>query len=505
MAESLTTKTKKGVFWLGMRTFLTQGFRIGTSIIIARLLFPVDFGLMSLAMIAVRFARRVGEFGFILVLVQKKEISEEHIKTTFSINILLQSFLFLVLFLSADFIAYLLSNPKVGLILRLLSVVFILKSFYAIPFALLRRNLKYKTISFIQLWGNVISLTTPIIFALFHWGVWSLVAGVLLSNLFLTVAFNVKYPWKPHWGFSKNCFKDIFSFGAWVSFQTYLKYFINNVDYFFVGKFLGATQLGYYERAFDLMNTPRKRLRDTAGDVLFSVYSRIQDDDARLIGALKKVMLTISMIAYPVLAGLYFIAPSFVGALYGSKWIPAIKPLQIMCISGLVGSMTMIYDPILFARGFLKERTILFLVYFIVLSSGVVIGLKWGIVGVSWAVVVSSLIFLTMYLAVLKRKISLSYKIFFLYQLKAIKYTLMMIIIILVFKYFALQYIAEYTVYMLLGIIFSGILGLFLAHIIFRDKDVVLILDEILGKHLKRYKKYLIIKKIILFLGIPNE
>lgn len=502
MAESLTTKTKKGVFWLGMRTFLTQGLRVGTSIIIARLLFPVDFGLMSLAMIAVRFARRVGEFGFILVLVQKKEISEKHIMTTFTINILLQSFLFLVLFLSADFIAYLLSNARVGLILRVLSVVFILKSFYAIPFALLRRDLRYKTISFIQLWGNVISLIAPVFFALIHWGVWSLVAGILLSNLFLTIAYNVKYPWRPHWGFSKSCLKDIFSFGAWVSFQTYLKYFINNVDYFFVGKFLGATQLGFYERAFDLMNTPRKRFRDMSGDVLFSVYSRIQDDDARLIEASKKVMLTISMIAYPVLTGLYFIAPSFVGALYGPKWIPAIKPLQIMCISGLVGSMTMIYDPILFARGFLKERTILFLIYLIILSSGVVGGLHWGIIGVSWAVVGSSLIFLAMYLSVLKRKINLSYTTFFLYQLKAIKYTLVMVLIIVVFTFFAVQYVDEYTVYMLFGIIFSGIIGLLLAHIIFRDKDVISVLDEILGKHLLKYNKHFIVRKIVSFLGI---
>ena len=98
MADSLSDQTKSGVFWLGLRSFLSQGLRVFTSIILARLLFPEDFGLMSLAMVALQFARRVGEFGFSLVLIQKKDISEDHIVTTFSISFVLQSLLFLSIF-----------------------------------------------------------------------------------------------------------------------------------------------------------------------------------------------------------------------------------------------------------------------------------------------------------------------------------------------------------------------------------------------------------------------
>ena len=395
--ESIGRKARSGIIWTIIRTLGSQGARFISSIVLARLLFPEDFGIMSIVLIVTRFAEKLGSFGFAQVLVQKNLVDEKHIRTTFTLNLIISGIITGTIFIFAPLIAPLVTNsgdtqyiPEVKNILQFISFIFIIQAFYAIPSSLLRRDMRFKEVSMLDMLGNIIKFMSPIIFALLGFGVWSLVIGMVLGELVHMFAFYFVIRWVPRIGLYKEAFQNVFSFGVWMNLYSYIQYFYKNLDYLLISKFLGYGVLGYYERAYNLMNTPRKRVSDMINAVLFSAYSRIQDQEKRLILAMRKVMSGTTLITFPIMIWLFFAAPSFISFIYGERWLETIKPLQIMCISGLIESITMVFYPAFLAKGLVKNRTKAHTIVLIFLAILVYFAAQESIIWVSWAIAAAS-------------------------------------------------------------------------------------------------------------------
>ncbi|HHM02054.1 MAG TPA: lipopolysaccharide biosynthesis protein [Caldithrix abyssi] len=395
--QSLTATARQGVIWTLLRSLSSQGARFLASIVLARILFPEDFGIMGIVLIVTRFATRLGSFGFTQVLVQKKLIDESHIRTTFTVNLIIASLTTTVLYLFAPYIAaFIISKndmqrlPLVVNVLRVLSVNFILIAFYTVPNSLLKRKLKFKQESIIGIFAGVTKFLSPIVFALLGFGVWSLVFGAILGELMYVVAFYLSTKWVPRFGMNRQALRHIFSFGMWMNFYSYIQYFYKNIDYFLISKFLGLGLLGNYERAYNLMNTPRKRVGDMINGILFASYSKIQDEDERMNNAMRKVMGTVALIIFPAMTWLYFAAPSLIPLVYGDKWGLVVEPLQIMSISGLIESVTMVFYPAFIAKGLVKNRTRVHFIVFLFLGSALYFTAQISIVMVAWTIVGAS-------------------------------------------------------------------------------------------------------------------
>jgi len=497
MVDSLGNKTKSSVYWLATRMFAIYGIRIFTSIILARILDPVHFGLISMAMVAVSFARRIGEFGFAMVLIQNKNITEEHKKTAFTLGLIIGLILNLSLVSISGVIADIFNDPRVKSILMVVSLNFVLSAIFVIPAALMKREMNYKAISNILLWSNIISLITPVIFAILGFGVWSLVLGMLLGNFYNIIAYFIVSPWRPKIGISKYHLKEMLPFGFWVNMHQYVNFLINNVDFFFVGRYLGAEHLGYYERAFNFMDFARRRLRDLLNNVLFSAYSKIQDDEKRLLEACDKVVLILSLVAYPFLTWLFFSSPALITLLYGEKWIPTILPLQIMTISGLLNTLTQIFYPLMMSKALVKEKTIWYFYYFIILAISVYVGMRWDIVGVAVGVAVASFANIILNVELARRKMNYTLGRFFKKQFVAIQYTMFMIIFVLGAQFFLTKYFARTSLEMLIALFILCPIGYLIPHKLFRKEEVNEIFLYLLGDKIEllrsnRYGKYVI-------------
>jgi len=500
--EDYGKKGKEGLYWVMFSEFMESGLRIVGSIVLARILFPEDFGLMGLASIAIQFARRLMNFGMTSVLVQLKEAKDDHYHTVFWMNMVFMTIVASVVFFSAEYYANFFERPELVLILRVVAFDFIFKALSSVPAAILRRNIRFKELAFAHTINKFSSVITAVTLAVAGFGVWSLVIGQLVGSWAQRIAV-IRYAflfsdWKPKFRFKNWAVKDTYSFGLWLYINTYITYAINKVDYFLIGKLLSTAALGYYERAFDLMSLPRKRLVRKINRVAFSTYSRLQDDDDRLIRGLLRVAGHLSVITYPVMIWMFFAAPALIINLYGAKWAMTVLPLQIMCISGLVDSFTLIFQPLLKAKGYIGNSTRRDLIYLCILTAFVLGGIYYlgTIAGVAMGIVGASLFRLALMMNLTVRKMPLTIWQFVKAQRSAMVYGLIQIAALLLLKYFSPPYFAEDSLTMLIAVSTLSAASFLGGHLMFRFADIDDIFQGFAGDLKKLARKVPVIKRL---------
>lgn len=467
---------------------------IGSTIVLTRLLFPEDFGLMGLASIAIQFARRLANFGFTSVLVQLPEIKDEHYDTVYIMNLALMTSLAAFLFLAAPYYAAFFEKDALRLIIRVVAVDFVLKAFSSVPQAVLRRHMNFQLLGMSETVGKVSGIVATMTLALFGCGVWSLVFGTLFGSMChrsMVIRCARRYsPWRPRYRFRLWALKETFAFGAWMYVNSFISFAVNKVDYFVIGKFLGVVQLGFYERAFQLMSMPRKQVVRKINTVLFSGYSRIQDDGERLVRGMLHGITYLSCVSYPVMIWLFFVAPSFITVVYGAKWTPTIAPLQIMCLSGLLDSFTLAFQPLLRARGLIAHQTRRDLTFLIILGVAVLLTVRWGITGVSWGVVTASIMNLSLMLQITKRYLPMTVGRFVQAQRSAMVYGMIQSCTILLFQMAARAWFSVDSWQMLLAISLLSPLSVIGSHAVLRFQDVDEVFHE-LGAELRKFTRTL--------------
>jgi len=363
---------------------------MGGSIVLARLLEPEDFGVFGIVLIFVGLATRCGNVGFGLALVQREKIEDAHISSLFVVNFCLFSIIAVVLVWVSPLIGTYFDSPLSGEVLGVLSVVFLLKPFSSVPRALLQRKMEFKVQTFAQTSRNILWVFSAIGLALNGFGVWSLAYSEIIAEFFWVTIMIFYARWRPSFLYKHSAMKDLFSFGSAIFINRLVVYGSDKVDIVFIGKQLGVGPLGLYEKAYGLMNMTIRELGNLMEPILFRAFSIIQNDPGRILAGYKKVLLTFSLISYPIFFGLSCIAPSFIYVVYGEKWMASVIPLQIMCFSGIFRLQLKVMTIVMNAMGKVKIETGLRFVALILLIIGCGIGSIWGINGVASATTIVS-------------------------------------------------------------------------------------------------------------------
>lgn len=387
---SLMKSATSGVLWSGISQFSTQIYQSVVMIILARLLVPEDFGIIGMAVIFTGLVQTINELGLSASIIQKKDINNSHLSTSFWISVGLGITLFIITIIISTFIADFFNNELVGPVLRFLSIGFILGSFCTVHRSLLQKNIEFKRIAVTEISASIISGIFSIIFALLGFGVWSLVFGSVLNSLVRTVQLWNVCKWRPSMKFDLTSFKELFSFGVHVMGSRFLNYIDMNVDYLFIGKLLSATSLGHYTLAYQLATLPLARISNVITSVTFPTFSIIQDDNSKLRYAYLKIVKYISIVTFPLLAGLIIVAPEFIPIVFGEKWVPMIKPLQILCILGALQSIGTTVGSILLSKGRADIQFKWNILTSILLTIAVLIGVRYGITGVAMSITLMS-------------------------------------------------------------------------------------------------------------------
>lgn len=372
---------------IALRTLIT----IGSTAILARLLSPADFGYIAMATVITEFAGLFSNFGFTNILIQQRVINRLQIDTVFWASLLLGAILTTMVFILSFFTGWLFVDPRIGNLLRVLCLTFLLSGFTSVPWAMLARLLCFRTEFWVQITSMASRAVVAILFAYAGFGVWSLVAGALWGASMSMVLYWVAVPYVPRFKFNLAHLTS-----TWRTSSSYLGggllYYINmNADLVLIGRYLGATQLGYYQNARSLTDEIRARIAAPLQQVLFPAFSTIQTNRDHLQYLFMRSARLLATAIFPIGFGVSATAADLVPVLYGNQWHDMIPIMTMFGISAALRGSTAIASPLFNA----SNRVGLALKYNVISTAlmlmGVALTLQYGVDTVAKAVAFASL------------------------------------------------------------------------------------------------------------------
>jgi O-antigen/teichoic acid export membrane protein len=387
---SLKKQTSQGIKWASISQVSRQVMGLLTTVVLAHFLLPSDFGLVGMATVATGFLGIFGDLGTSSAVIQRKNISDSLLNSLFWINVAFGLMAMIIILIVSPLVASFYHEPRVTIVLRVLSLNFLISSISNIQKAILERNLAFNTSAKIEVSVILAGAVVGISAAIKGWGVWSLVAQSLTVTIISTILLWLISQWKPKLIFSLEEVQEVGKYSLNLTGFSILNYFIRNTDYILIGRFLGTQNLGYYTLAYRLMLYPLQNISGVIGRVMFPVFSKLQDDDEKFGLAYLKANSSIALISFPLMLGLFALAEPFILTFFGMQWQPVILLLQILAPVGMSQSI-MTTTGIIYQ---VKGRTDWMFRWgigagiFIVLAF--LIGLHWGIVGIAAAYAIAS-------------------------------------------------------------------------------------------------------------------
>jgi O-antigen/teichoic acid export membrane protein len=359
------------------------------------LLVPSDFGLIAMVVVFSNFVAIFSSFGLTSAIVQKKEVSEESLSSTFWINVGLGALLTVALAAFAPLIAAFYSQPRLTPLVVFISTTFFISSFSNVQTGLLTKRMNFKALAVIGICATGISGPIAIFLAFSGYGVWSLAWYTVLST-FIQVVFTWIYArWVPHFLLGLQHVKGLLRFGANLTGFSFVSYFAQNMDNLLIGRFLGSAPLGFYNLAYNLLVFPTNNISAVVGRVMFPALSIIQHDKQLVRVAYIRANRYIAAVSFPLMIWVLVTAPQLVRVVYGPKWIPVIPLIQIFALAGLEQSIGGNVGWIFLSQG--KTDVLLKVGIFttIITIIAFVVGLRWGVEGLVIAYTIA--IYLTAY------------------------------------------------------------------------------------------------------------
>lgn len=460
MAEGII----KGTIWSGIQRFGSLAIGFISNIVLARLLCPEDFGAMAMVMVFVGIADTIVDGGLGNALIQKKDIEDIDIRTVFSSNLVFSIFLFMLFFFIAPLIEEYTNINNLAVYIRVEAFQLFFRALYVIPFSLMQKKFEFAKLARINIIASFLSVATAISFALFGYGIWSLILKNLSFDFYLLILYAIIGPMNYKIGFNWKSFKKLFSFGFFVVLANLFETLYSNIVSFFVGKKYSAKELGYYNQAYALQQIPTYSITAVLNQVLFPYFSSLQESRENLESKMRLSLQMMTFFVFPLLIFLICFAEQIITILYSSKWLPSVPYFQLLCIGGLLNAMIHINRSYIKAIGRTK-------VIFIIQVLSTVIGLILLYVGLCYSMIlgISALVFNSVILYIMTASISgkeSNYSIFrqlldvspnmvFSIICTFISMLISKILVVNIFIFITIEVIAFFGLYLLLHYIFK--------------------------------------------------
>ncbi len=384
-------KTISSLKWSGINQIFKQSLNIGIGIMLARLLSPTEFGLLGMVTVITGFMQLFNDFGFGAALIHKSDANETDYNSVFWFN-LFTGFIFSgLLIIGSTFIAAFYHNPDLKIIIISISFLFIIQAFSYVQYTLIKKALNFKVLFFAELSAIIISGCTALYLAYNHYGVYSLIVQTLLNSAILGIIIWINSQWMPKFKFSIVAIKQLLKYSVPLMGSNALGYLLGNVDKILIGRFLGTASLGLYSRAYSLMIFPVGQISGVISQVMFPSLALIQNDKEKIKTIYLKMNQVISFVTFPLMALAFVLAEPFVMVVLGPQWKEMIPIFKILTIVGALQSVGTLVGNIFMALG--ETKLYLKVNFFsgIILILASIIGLQFGIIGVSIALLIATI------------------------------------------------------------------------------------------------------------------
>ena len=327
------SKVINSLFWKLMERGGTQGLQFVVQIILARLLEPEQYGVISIIAVFIALANVFVQSGFNTALIQKKDVNETDYSSVFYLSLGIAALLYIGLYLVAPMIAAFYGMAQLMPVIQVLSITLIFGTVTSIQNAVISRNMEFRKLFTSSLGATVISAVVGIAMAYAGFGVWALVAQQLTNQITITIILWFTVAWRPKFLFSFERVKTLFAFSSKLLLSQLLDTLYNNLRSLIIGKIYAPVVLGYYNRGEQFPSLIVTNVDTSIQSVMLPALSSQQDNRGRMKDMMRRSIVTSSFLVFPMMIGLAVVAKPLVLILLTEKWLPAVPFIQIFSIS----------------------------------------------------------------------------------------------------------------------------------------------------------------------------
>jgi PST family polysaccharide transporter len=342
---------------------------------------------MGAATVVIAFSQIVSQVGVGPAMIQRRDLHPEHVRVSVTLSVTLGVLLGAIVWFGAGDIAAFYRMPELEPVLRAVSFLFLLDGLNTVAKSLLTRELRFRLFVALDVSSYIVGFAmVGVLLAWYGFGVWALVIANLAQVTLRTIAMYVatRHPLRP--SLDLRASRDLLSFGFGHSIAQIGTIVSQQGDNLVVGRWLGASALGVYGRAYSLMVMPASAFGRIVNRVLFPVMSQVQEERSRLANAYERSLAIVALVSLPISAYLWVVAPEFIPVILGPAWTEVVVPFRLFTIGLLFRTSSKISDACTKAAGKVYVRAVLQVAFAAAVVVGAIIGQRWGVGGVAVAV-----------------------------------------------------------------------------------------------------------------------
>ena len=457
--RTLKFQAISGVFWSAVERFSVQGIHFVLSIIIARLVLPEEYGLIAMLSIFLAIAQTFVDSGFSNALIQKKNRSEEDFSTVFYFNIIIAIIVYIILYLSAPYIAAFYRESELVVVTRWVGLILIINSLSIVQRARLTINVDFKTQAKASLAAVIFSGLVGVALAYWGYGVWALVFQSLCNGILNTTLLWYFAKWRPKWCFSWESFHTLFSFGSKLLLSGLMHTIYTNLYSLVIGRRYSAIDVGYYNRSNQFTLFPSSNVVNVITRAVYPIQCQMQDDDKRLSASFIQYLRITCIIVFPIMMTLAVLSEPLVRFLLTDKWLPAAELLAILSFAYMWCPVMMINNQMLNVRGrsdyFLKAEILKKIAALLILF----FTLPFGVRALCWGIVLYNFVDIAIIIFFVKKVISTGYWV----QVKNVFPIFMISVLVGIVEY---AFLSSFYLSLFLQLIIGGLIAI-ISYVIF--------------------------------------
>jgi O-antigen/teichoic acid export membrane protein len=353
---SIARRMAKGSAWSVATRLTERSLGLLSTLILARILLPQDYGLVAMATGVAAIIEAIGAFGFEWALIQRQKDSREHLDTAWTLNLILAMVKALALLAAATLAVGFYGDPRVGPVLWALAGATAFGGLRNIGMVRCELEMNFQPVFALTISRKVASLVVALSVALMYGGYWALVCGIVASSVTDVAMSYLWQPYRPRW--CLMLWRELFAFSRWMLLNNMLNAFNARASDLILGRTLGSSEVGTYSIAKELANLPSTELAAPLMRSFFPAYAKLGNDRPRLVVEFKRAFAMITLLFLPAAVGVSCVAEPMVHVLLGSNWAAAIPVIRVLALAGAIQVMQSNIWPVYMAIG--KPKFIFF-------------------------------------------------------------------------------------------------------------------------------------------------
>ncbi len=372
-----------GIIWMVCARLMDRSIGIVSTLILARLLVPADFGLVAMATAIGGILDLLGAFSFDLALIQKEKAESQHYNTVWTFNVLFGVLCGLLLVALAEPAAHFYREARLTDVVYVLSISYFISAFSNIGVVDFRKNLDFRTeFNFIFL-KRIVTFVVTITCAYLLRSYWALLIGMTVGRIAGTILSYTMNSYRPK--FTLSASKELFHFSKWLFVNNFLYFLLHDGCTFIIGRIFGVTTLGVYAVSYEISSLPSTELVAPINRATFPGFSKMRTTTEKA-SAYLSVLGMIALIIFPVGIGIAAVAEPLTLTALGPKWIAGIPLIQLLAIHGAISALRGNDGPVWLAMGKPRETTILVAMFLAVLFPALYFFVReYGIIGAGYS------------------------------------------------------------------------------------------------------------------------